>query len=436
MRLPDALAWLDAHHNRELVPGGTASGVDGLSLEAMTSLCALLGEPQRAYPVVHVTGTNGKGSVAAMVAGLLAAHGLRVGTYTSPHLRSVNERIACNGESITDEDLAAALADVAAREDLLSQTLSWFEILTAAALSWFAAIAVDVAVVEVGMLGRHDATNVVDASVAVVTNVGRDHTDGVGDWEMAVASEKAGIVGPDSVLVLGAVSPRLRPLFEAEGPAALWAAGEDFAAEAVRPAVGGQVADLRTPLARFDAVYIAAHGPHQADNAAMAVAATEAFFDRPLDAGVVEEVLGSLQLPGRFEVLGHQPLVVLDGAHNPPAAEALVQTLASGFHTTGRRVLVWGMLADRDPALFLDALEPARIDAVVTCSVPSPRAAAASDLAGVAQARGLACEVVDDPVEAVRRAVDVSAEEDLVLVTGSLYLVGALTKSLGGTSGP
>lgn len=436
MRLPDALAWLDAHHNRELVPGGTASGADGLSLEAMTSLCALLGEPQRAYPVVHVTGTNGKGSVTAMISGLLAAHGLRVGTYTSPHLRNVNERIACNGEPIGDEDFVAVLADVAARAELVGQTLSWFEIVTAAALSWFATIAVDVAVVEVGMLGRHDATNVVDAAVAVVTNVGRDHTDGVGDWEMAVASEKAGIVGPDSVLVLGGVAPRLRPLFEAEGPAALWAAGEDFAAEAVRAAVGGQVADLRTPLARFDDVFITAHGPHQADNAAMAVTATEAFFDRPLDPALVAEVLGSLQLPGRFEVLGHQPLVVLDGAHNPPAAEALVQTLASGFHTSGRRVLVWGMLADRDPAAFLDALEPARVDAVVACSVPSPRAAAASDLAAVARARGLACEVVDDPVEAVRRAVDVCAEDDLVLVTGSLYLVGALTKSPGGASGP
>jgi len=435
VRLPDALAWLDAHQNRELVPGGTTAGGDGLSLAAVASLCALLGDPQRAYPVVHVTGTNGKGSVAAMVSGLLAAHGLTVGTYASPHLRRVNERITCNGEPISDDALADALADIAERENLVGHALSWFEIVTAAALSWFATIAVDVAVVEVGMLGRHDATNVVDAAVAVVTNVGFDHTDGIGDWRVSVASEKAGIVGSDTVLVLGETDPRLRPVFAAEGPSDLWVAGEDFAADAVRPAVGGQVADLRTPAARYDDVFIAAHGHHQADNAAQAVAATEAFFARPPDPALVAEVLGGLVLPGRFEVLGHQPLIVLDGAHNPPAAEALVATLASGFHTTGRRVLVLGMLADRDPGAFLDALDPARVDAVVTCTVPSPRAATATDLAAVVRRRGLAVEAVDDPVEAVRRAVDVVGEDDLVLVTGSLYLVGALTKSLPSPSG-
>lgn len=436
MRLPDALAWLDTHHNRELVPGGTAAGGDGLSLEAMARLCELLGDPQRAYPVVHVTGTNGKGSVAAMVSALLEAHGLRVGTYTSPHLRRVNERMACNGEPISDDELAEVLADVAAREELVGSTLTWFEIVTAAALSWFATIAVDVAVIEVGMLGRHDATNVVDAAVAVVTNIGRDHTDGVGDWRLAVASEKAGIVGPESVLVLGETDPRLRPVFAAEGPAALWASGEDFEATAVRPAVGGQVADLRTPEGTFDDVFIAAHGHHQADNAAMAVAATEAFFGRPPDPVVLGEVLGGLALPGRFEVLSHQPLVVLDGAHNPPAAEVVAQTLDTAFHTTGRRLLVLGMLADRDPAAFLDALETVRVDAVVTCTVPSPRAASAADLAAVVSRRGLAVEVVDDPTEAVRRAIDAAADDDLVLVTGSLYLVGALSKSLDGLRGP
>lgn len=436
MRLPNALAWLDGHHNRELVPGGTATGGDGLSLEAMSTLCELLGDPQRAYPVIHITGTNGKGSVAAMVAGLLAAHGLGVGTYLSPHLHRLNERMLRNGVPISDDELAEVLGSVAAREDLVGQPLTWFEIVTAAGLSWFADIAVDVAVVEVGMLGRHDATNVVDAAVAVVTNVGRDHTDGVGDWQLAVASEKAGIVGSDSVLVLGETDPRLRPVFAAEAPTALWVAGEEFEAAAVRPAVGGQVADLRTPLATYDDVFIAAHGHHQAGNAAMAVAAAEAFFARPLDDALVREVLGGLSLPGRFEILGHQPLVVLDGAHNPPAAEAVASTLELSFHTTGRRLLVLGMLADRDPGAFLDALEALRVDAVVTCTVPSPRAATASELAAAVARRGLPVEAVDDPTEAVRRAVDVAGDDDLVLVTGSLYLVGAVAKSPDGGWAP
>lgn len=436
MRLPDALAWLDTHHNRELVPGGTAAGSDGLSLEGMAQLCALLGDPQHAYPVIHVTGTNGKGSVSSMVTGLLVAHGLTVGTYVSPHLHRVNERMLRNGEPISDVELAEALADVAARAPLLAQPPTWFEIVTAAALSWFAASAVDVAVVEVGMLGRYDATNVVDAAVAVVTNIGLDHTDGRGDWRVAVAEEKAGIIGPDSVLVLGEADPRLRPVFAAEGPAAAWVVGDDFGATAVRPAVGGQVADLRTPGATYDDVFIAAHGHHQADNAAIAVAATEAFFGRPATPDLVTGVLAEVSLPGRLEVLGHQPLVVLDGAHNPPAAEALADALGTAFHTTGRRILVLGMLADRDAAAFLDALEPARLDAVVTCTVPSPRAAPAAELAEVVRRRGLAVEVVEDPLVAVRRAVEVAGDDDLVVVTGSLYLVGAVTESPGPPAAP
>lgn len=436
MRLPDALAWLDTHTNRELVSGGTAGGSDGLSLEAMSALCTLLGDPQQAYPVIHVTGTNGKGSVSAMVTALLMAHGLRVGTYTSPHLHRVNERLACNGVAIGDEELAEVLTEVAAREQLIEGPLSWFELITAAALSWFATTAVDVAVVEVGMLGRHDATNVVDAAVAVITNIGRDHTDGRGDWQVAVASEKAGIIGPASTLVLGERDPRLRPVFAAEGPASMLVIDEDFGATAVRPAVGGLMTDLRTPQAAYSDVFIAAHGHHQADNASVAVAATEAFFGRPSDPEVLAEAFGSVGLPGRFQVLGHQPLVILDGAHNPPAAAAVAEALQTSFHTTGRRILVLGMLADRDPSAFFDALEPAGVDAVVTCTVPSPRAASAAELATALRRRGLAVEAVEDPTEAVRRAVDVAGDDDLVLVTGSLYLVGAVMESPEGSWGP
>jgi dihydrofolate synthase / folylpolyglutamate synthase len=435
VRLPDALAWLDSHLNRELVPGGVATGGEQLGLEGIRRLCGLLGDPQDAYRVVHVTGTNGKGSVSSMVVDLLVAHGLSVGSYSSPHLVNINERIRRGGEPIDDDALAAVLSSVAGVEDSLvaggAPPSSWFELLTATALTYFADEAVDVAVVEVGMLGRFDATNVVDADVAVVTNIGLDHTDGAGDWRVAVATEKAGIITPSSTLVLGEADPRLYGVFDSEGPARLWWVGRDFTAEAVRPAVGGIVADLRTPGATYADVAIASHGPHQADNAAMALAAVEAFFDRPTESSLVEEVFASLRLSGRAEVIGHQPLVVLDGAHNPPAAEALAATVTEAFHTTGRRILVLGMLADRDPAAFLDGLGPAGFDAVVTCTPPTPRALAASALAEVVHRRGLAVEAVDDPVEAVRRAVDVAAEDDLVVVTGSLYVVGAVAKSLG-----
>ena len=189
MDYPGALAYLDEHINRE----ATAGRIAGLSLEPIERLLAVLGDPQRAYPVIHVTGTNGKGSVGRMASALLAAHNLTVGTYASPHLERVNERLLWNLQPIENEPFAALIAEVAELEPLSGVTPSYFELLTAAALSWFAEIAVDVAVVEVGLLGRWDATNVVDADVAVVTNIGQDHTDGVGDWRQRIAAEKAGI---------------------------------------------------------------------------------------------------------------------------------------------------------------------------------------------------------------------------------------------------
>ncbi len=430
VRLPEALEWLDSHINRELVPGALSVGSGNLSLDSMGALCNLLGDPQHAFPVVHITGTNGKGSVSAMVTELVAAHGLSVGTYSSPHLHVINERISRNGEPISDDDLAEVLSELAQLEPMLDAVPSWFELMTAAALSWFATSAVDVVVMEVGMLGRFDATNVVNAQVAVVTNVGMDHTDGLGDWQATVASEKAGIIGPDSFLVLGETDPRLRPVFEVEGPAGMWVADSDYGATAERRAVGGRVVDLFTPLGQYEDVFVSAHGTHQCDNAATAVAATEALFSRALDPELVAQGLAAVSLPGRFQVVGRSPLVVVDGAHNPPAAAAVANTLADEFHTDGRRVLVLGMLAERDPAQFLAALAPAGIDAVVTCTAPSPRAFSAHELARRVAATGLPVEAVDDPLEAVRRAVDAAVSDDLVLVTGSLYLVGPVVESL------
>ncbi len=215
-----------------------------------------------------------------MATALLVESGLTVGTYTSPHLERINERIARNGELISDEDLAEAISDVAAVEELAGVDASYFELMTAAAFSWFAQVAVDVAVVEVGLLGRFDSTNVIDADVAVVTNVGLDHTDGVGDWRQAVASEKAGIVKPGSFLVLGETDPELGLIFRAEGPRQVWERDIDFAAESNLAAVGGRVVDLRTPNSRLEQIFVPLHGAHQGDNAAIAVAAVEAFFDR------------------------------------------------------------------------------------------------------------------------------------------------------------
>lgn len=400
----------------------------------MRRVVHVLGDPQEAYPVVHLTGTNGKGSTARMASALLVAHGLSVGTYTSPHLEHVTERIGWNLHPIAPEAFAEVVGQLAAMEPLLLEELqgdpaSYFELLTAAAFSYFAQVAVDVAVVEVGMLGRFDATNVAEAQVAVVTNVGQDHTDGSGDWRRHIAEEKAGIITRDRPVVLGEVDAVLRSIFEAEGGDPLWVRGEDFDCEFDRLALGGHVVDLRTPHGNYEEVVLPLHGSHQVENAACAVAAVEALFGRALDGAVVREAFAALTLPGRFEVLHRGPLLVLDGAHNPDGAQAAADTLADEFDVTGRRRWVLGMLAGRDLDEMLDAFGVLPGDQVVACTPDSPRAVPASDLAKAAERRLVDAEAVPDVAEALAVAWTDAAGTlntgDLVMVTGSIYTVGA-----------
>jgi dihydrofolate synthase/folylpolyglutamate synthase len=442
----------------------------------MRALVGVLGDPQRDYPVIHITGTNGKGSTARMITALLAAHQMSVGTYTSPHLEHVTERISRNGDPIDPDQLTAVVSDIATLEDqgLLSDRPSYFELLTAAAFAWFSQEAVDVAVVEVGLLGRYDATNVADGQVAVITNVGKDHTDGEGDWRRRVAAEKAGIVKPGSHLVLGETDPDLRAVFTGEiggqvaavpssgpvqgngrsadaaatasgdgdgggdpseaanpteGPAgAVWVRDGDFGVMTDRVALGGHVIDLRTPYGEHDEVFLPAHGAHQADNAALAVAAVEAFFGRALHADVVAEAFAGLRLPGRFEVVHRAPLLVLDGAHNPDGAAAAAATLAEEFSIAGTRRWVLGVLAGRDLDEMLDAFGVRPGDRVVATTPPTPRGVPAADLAAAVERRGVQASAVDDIDTAVAtawRAAQAAGEGDLVMVTGSLYAVGA-----------
>ena len=420
MDLAAALRHLDQHTNLE----ATAGRAEGLSLERMASLVSVLGDPQGAYPVIHITGTNGKGSVARMVTQLLVAAGLSVGTYTSPHLEAINERVRWNDEPIDDDALGAAIGTVAAVEELIDATPSYFEILTAAAFAWFAEVAVDVAVIEVGMLGRWDATNVAEAQVAVLTNVGRDHTDGEGAWREAIASEKIGIVTPASTFVCGETDPSLRDLLGASGAATTWWRGEDFDCDQHVLAFGGRSLSLRTPGGTVEDVYVPLHGSHQADNAAIALAAAEAFFDRPLDAEVVREAFASVRVPGRFEPVRRDPTVVLDAAHNVDGARAAQQTLAEEFTLSGTLIVVIGLLAGRDPAELLEALGARDAGALIACTPDSPRAIPAPEVAAAADSLGIVAESVPTVDEAVDRALGLAGYDDFVLVTGSHYVVG------------
>jgi dihydrofolate synthase/folylpolyglutamate synthase len=430
----DTRAWLDAHVNLESlgVPVDVPRRAAHPTLERMEALAALLGSPQLEYPAIHLTGTNGKTSVTRLAASLLVAHGLSVGSYTSPHLERVNERISWNAEEIPDAALAELLVLVAEIEPYLPAAPSFFEILTGAALRYFADVAVDAAVVEVGMGGGWDATNVVDGEVAVITNVSVDHVEYFGPTRADIAEEKAGIVKPGATLVLGETSPELVPIFEARGADAIWLRDREFGVSANELAHGGRLISIFTPGGSYPDAFLSLHGAHQADNAAAALAAAEAFLGRALEAEVVAEVLGQARSPGRLEVVGHQPLVLLDGAHNVAGATALRSALAEEFPSSPR-TLVIGLLREKDPDEMLEALGAAHAARVVCCRAPSPRARPPEEVATAALEAGLdrdRVEVVDDVAEAVARALAATGPDEQVVVTGSLYVVGAARAAL------
>ena len=420
-----ALRFLDRFVNLEAAAGR----IHGLSLDAMRGLVEVMGDPQGDVPVVHVTGTNGKGSVTSMVAALLTAAGLRVGTYSSPHVDTIRERLTIDGRLISEEVFAELLADVERYAAVAPQRPSYFELLTAAAFLWFSNEATQVGVVEVGLLGRYDATNVVDSAVAVVTNVGRDHTDGTGDWRRDVAAEKAGIIRAGRPLVLGETSIELAGVFAAESPEPVLTRGIDFGVREVERAVGGQLLELWTPNGNYDEVFLPLHGDHQSDNASIALMAAEAFLDAPLGEDVMAEGFAEVRIPGRLEVVASEPLVVLDGAHNQDAARSLVAAVATVF-PVGRRILVVGALGPRRPEDFFDELTAMAPDLVVACTAPSPRAVPAEELATLAIARRMEVELVPDAVDAVRLALAAAEETDLVLVTGSFYVLSAARRAL------
>jgi dihydrofolate synthase / folylpolyglutamate synthase len=422
--LVEALAWLDSHIDFE---SKTPNRRSLPTLDRMRELMTVLGDPERAYRSVHLTGTNGKGSTAAMTTTLLGAMGLTVGTYTSPNLSRVNERLARGAEPIDDEAFTQLLGSLAMLEPVLADRPTRFELLTAAAFAWFADEAVDAAVVEVGVGGTWDATNVVEATVAVITNVSFDHTEILGPTLVGIARDKAGIVKPGSTVVIGETDPELvaviRAVADEAGAAQVWVWGEEFECTANRLAVGGRLVDLRTPGGMYRDLSVPLHGAHQGLNAACALASVEAFFGSPLDAGVVAGGLGAVTVPGRLEVVGRRPLCLVDGAHNVAGTEVLGRALADDFSVAGGKVAVVGMLGGRDPSAMVAPLAAAGVQAVVACAPASPRAMPAAVVAEAARAAGMDVSVAGSVAEAVAVARAMVHEDGLVVATGSLYVV-------------
>ncbi len=401
----------------------------GPSLERVAHLAELLDHPERTAPAVHLTGTNGKTTSARMVTSLLAAFGLGAGLYTSPHLQDVRERMALANRVIGREELAETwtylqpyLAEVDRAHD---QPVTFFEALTMLAFTWFAELPVDAQVIEVGMGGRWDATNLVHGDVAVITRVGVDHPE-LGTTPAEVAVEKAGIIKPGAVVVSQAQDDDVLAVLDERAAAVgarLLLEERDFACERRRTAVGGQILDLRTPSGLVDEVFLPLHGRHQAHNAAVALSATEAFLgDRALDHGTIRAGFAAVTSPGRLEVVSRQPLVLLDGAHNPDGARALAAALLEEF-VVDRRTLVVACHADKDVRGILAELAPATGRLVVTAH-SSPRSATVERMRKEAEALGLAAETAPDVASAVRQAIDAAGESEAVVVTGSLYTAG------------
>jgi dihydrofolate synthase/folylpolyglutamate synthase len=429
MSFGEAVAWLDRHVNLERIL--TDHRLRAPDPDRMARLCHLMGDPQWAQPSIHITGTNGKTSTARALSQLLMGKGLSVGTFTSPHLEAINERVMANLEPISNEDLAEVLSALAALEPMVGDAKcpSWFELVTAAGFRYFADKPVDVAVLEVGMGGRWDATRVAAGETAVVTNVAVDHVELLGPTRESIAREKAGIIKPGATLVLGEADPGLYPIFEAEGPGTLWLAGRDFAVTGNQMAVGGRLMDLATPGSAYAGVYLPLHGRHQADNFLCALVAAEAFFGRPIEAEIVKAAAAQLTSPGRLEVVRRRPLVVLDGAKNVAGAKTCAAAVTEEFGGLGR-VLVVGMLKGKDPREMLQALDAPRAKLVVACPPPSPRAQPAEDIAEAARSLGCPAAVASSVPEALDVALPQAGEEDLVLVTGSLYVVGEARAAL------
>jgi len=415
-------------------------------LSRILSLLDLLGMPQRAYPSIHITGTNGKTSTARMIDALLGAHGLRTGRYTSPHLATVRERISLDGEPIDERRFVQVYKDVAPVAELVdkdvSEPLTYFDMTTTMAFAAFADAPVDAAIVEVGLGGAEDSTNVLHARIAVITPIGLDHTEWLGDTIADIAWAKAGIVHNGATLILAAQPDEaLTPIYEraVQVDATVAAEGRQFGVLRRELAIGGQVLAIQGLGGVYDDVYLPLHGAHQAQNAAVALAAVEAFLgagkSRQLDPATVRAGFADVTSPGRLERVRTAPTVLLDAAHNPHGMAATVAALQEEF-AFRRLVAVVAILADKDATGMLELLEPV-VDAVVVTRNSSTRAMPVAQLAEIAVEVFGEDRVTVEPklsdaiVAAVQRAEENGELSGAgVIITGSVMTVADARKLL------
>lgn len=402
-------------------------------LDRMRSLAAMLDEPQLTYPTIHVTGTNGKTTTARVAAAIACAHGLTTGSFTSPHLASVVERFEICGEPIAEETFGEEyehLMPFLRSVDEQIGRVTYFEALAALGFLVFADAPVALGVFEVGMGGTWDATNLVAGDVAVLCPIGLDHRE-LGSTIAEVAREKTGIVKQGKVAVVREQAPEALEVIERrceEEIASMLLEGREWALDERRAAVGGQALSVRGLHATYDDLLLPIHGEHAAHNAAAAIATIEALLERQLDAEAVRAAFAAVTSPGRLEVIGRRPLVVLDGAHNAAAAEALAAALPETF--AGDRLhLVIALFADKDLQGIVRALAPLA-DVGYATAVEGVRARPADEVAAALSAADVPTETFGSVVEALDAAKKAASEDDLILVTGSLYTVADARRAL------
>ena len=417
MNYADAIADLDARQPERMVP----------DLERIKAVVELLDHPELTYPTIHVTGTNGKSTTARLIAELACAHGLSAGLYTSPHLHSVTERLALCEDPISEEEFAEEyerllpfLQEVDGRSD---QRVTYFEVLTALAFVWFSDKPVNLGVFEVGMGGVWDATNLVGGDVAVITPIALDHPE-LGSTVRDVATEKAGIIKAEKTVVVREQPSDAMTVIEArarEMQAQVLLEGRDWELTGRIQGVGAQALTVRGLFGSYEGLRLPLFGEHAAHNAAAAVVAFEAFVDRRLADGAVEEALGTFTAPGRLEILARHPLIVVDGAHNPAGAEALQRAIREAF-TPERVHLVMAVSANKDLDGIVAQLAPLA-DAGYAARNESARSAEAEAVESALVAAGVPTTAYGSVHEALAAAEAQAQEGDLILVTGSLYTV-------------
>jgi dihydrofolate synthase/folylpolyglutamate synthase len=407
-------------------------------LSRIQALVELLDNPERGYPSIQIAGTNGKSSTARMAGAILAAHGINTGVYLSPHLQSVRERFLLMGPAeegvesdYMSKDEFAQLMDyllpyVGEVENNLGEQVTYYELTTAMAFEWMSDRSVGAAVLETGMGGKWDAASVVEPTVAVLTHIDVDHTEFLGSTPVENAREKVGIIDRGTVVVSSSQSPEVLEVVEktaAGHEAELKLYSKDFELTQNEPAVGGRHVSIRGTRAVYDDIFVGLIGPHQGQNAALAVAACEEFLGKDLDADLIRSALVSVSSPGRIEIVGRRPIVVLDGAHNPHGAASLGPSLIEAFGKR-RATFVITIFSDKDVRGILERLLP-YADNVIFSSSGHPRSADPEELADGAIALGYT-EVTTIPLlsDAIDTALAGAGEDDMVVVTGSLWGIG------------